>query len=732
MGIIARTLISISFLTGFLVSLQFIKAQAVFLAHYSAKELVFAVIYPVALWFFISFAIRKYDFRNKFVKTFIPLFVCAAIVLCSVILQVERNINYVFVWIFMAGLISELMRWGLYEMLERYVSPSKLGVVFSYQAIAQEVGIVSAVGFYALFPHVHLTQVSLATAVAAVAILIILVMFVNPRRLEFHFIARKSKDFKFFDKTYQPIFLSFLLMGLFAGVFRMSQDNLVNDFFKSHTLNQIELQKIISSAMLIGSFLQMIAAFINGRVIERNRVSPIKVISTTWTIHFLVGVGAIVTQTLWAHILFMSMSKGLAGFYYPALNRLSGSFKYLSGLTFKSNHIFGTIIFAGIVFAFIPHGEYVLPAVLALTFLFVLIQLWILKKKMIPMLEENIKSEYADESVRAAIGLSYLQPAHYVEKMSEVLHDNPSQLLKKQIILGLGYSHDPKSYDVLLDEFRSDKEEIQITVLEALKVAKSYKATKFALDLVLSNRKSLTPRVRLNAAQMIAALYGEKSIPILMLGLQLEDPRQLANVLEALSQFRHPELIDIFKGFANSPTPRVRANALMGLAQFPSEREFYKTEVLKTLNAPGMKELGQKISIFYLIGKNKNQEFKDTLTKLLVDQVKENNDFNNLDSLNLSYLQTLSWSLLRLGVKEGRDVFFDLLKATYKQPKAMSLLHFMLQLDQSERFDTLDQWINESEAPPTTRDMLIDYFEKSGFNLQEEIEYLKSMTLVKF
>lgn len=632
----------------------------------------------------------------------------------------------------MAGLFSEMMRWGLYEMLERYVSPSKLGVVFSYQAMAQELGIVTAVGFYAFFPHISLFQVSLTTTFAAIAILGILITFLNPRRLEFHFIARKSKDFKFLDKAYQPIFLSFLLMGLFAGVFRMSQDNLVNDFFKSHTLNQIELQKIISTAMLVGSFLQMLAAFINGRVIEHHRVSPIKVIATTWTVHFIVGLGAILSQTLSGHILFLSMSKGLAGFYYPALNRLSGSFKYLTGLTFKSNHIFGTIILAGIIFAFIPHGTMVLPTVLVITFLLVIGQLFILKRKLIPTLEQNIKSEYADESVRAAIGLSYLQPDDYVEKMSEILDEKPPQLLKKQIILGLGYSQDPKSYDVLLQEFRSDKEEIQITVLEALKVAKSYKATRFALDLVLSNRKSLTPRVRLNAAQMIAALYGEKSIPILMLGLKLEDPRQLANVLEALSQFRHPELVEIFKGYTNSTTPRVRANALMGLAQFPQEKEFYKTEILKTLEAPGMEELGQKISIFYLIGKNRNQEFVDSLEKLLKEQVKDIKDYANLDSLTLSYLQTLSWSLLRLGSKEGRAVLFELLQATYRQPKAMSLLHFMLQLDQNERFDTLDQWINDSEAPPTTREMLIEYFEKSGFNLQEEIEYLKSMNLVKF
>ncbi len=725
-------MVALSYLTGFLVSLQFIKAQAVFLSHYSAKQLVFAIIYPVAAWFFVSFALKRFEFRNRFVKTFIPIFVCAMVVLVSAIAQVERNIIYVFIWIFMAGLVSEVMRWGLYEMLERYVSPSKIGSVFSYQAMAQEVGVLSAVGLYAFFPLITLGHIEVVSAAIGGVMLLVLLTFLNKRRLEFHFIARKSKDFKFFDKAYQPIFFSFLLMGLFTGVFRMSQDNLVNAFYKDYAIDQIQLQSIISRAMLIGSCLQMMAAFINGRFVERFRVSPIKVIGSAWTIHIIVGFIAILSNSLWGHILFMSMSKGLAGFYYPALNRLSGSFKYLSGLTFRSNHIFGTIIFAALVFALIPEDSVPLPVLLISTFVLIIIQLFRLKTRMVPILEENIRSKHIDESVRAAIGLSYLKPDDFVERMSEVLHENPHQLLKKQIILGLGYSNDPKSYEVLLHEFRSDKEEIQITVLEALRVAKSYRATKFALDLVLSNRKALTPRVRLNAAQMIAALYGEKSIPILMLGLQLEDPRQLANVLEALSQFKHPELIEVFKSYVNSPTPRIRANALMGLFQFPSQRELYRSEIYKSLSIPEMQEVGQKISIFYLIGKNKNKEFADTLTDMLEKHVGGVKNFEKLDSLSLSYLQTLSWALLRLGVKEGRDVFFELLKTTFKQPKAMSLLHFLLQLDQEERYDAIDQWISGSDNPSTTREMLIEYFEKSGLNLQEEVEYLKSMNLVKF
>src|SRR5690606_19052886 len=110
---------------------------------------------------------------------------------------------------------------------------------------------------------------------------------------------------------------------------------------------------------------------------------------------------------------------------------------------------------------------------------------------------------------------------------------------------------------------------------------------------------------------------------ILMLGLQLEDPRQLANVLEALSQFKHPELIEVFKGYINSSTPRIRANALMGLSQFSSQRELYKSEIYKTLSIPEMQEIGQKISIFYLIGKNKNKEFAEPLKEMLEKHLRD-------------------------------------------------------------------------------------------------------------
>jgi hypothetical protein len=236
--------------------------------------------------------------------------------------------------------------------------------------------------------------------------------------------------------------------------------------------------------------------------------------------------------------------------------------------------------------------------------------------------------------------------------------------------------------------------------------------------------------VRLNAAQMLVALYGAKSIPILMLGLKTEDSRQLANVLEALSQFKDPELVEIYKIHAHSSVPRVRANALIGLYAFATEKSWVKQEVHKILSSTAANDLGFQISIFYTIGKNKISEFTPILTKLLEDHLKANDDFKSMNQLSLSYAQTLGWALLRLKVQQGADVLYSLLKAHIRSSEVKSPIHFILQLDTNERLDLLEKWIEFSKEKSNARDLLIHHFEKSGYDLQEEVEYLKSMNLV--
>jgi HEAT repeat protein len=687
------------------------------------------LVVPVAIWFFMLQFVQNKDWKNRFVRIFIPWMTLLGFALCMAIPATQSNYSWVIIWVFLSGVLSESLRWGLFEMAERYLSPSQIGVSASYQGIFYEFGIISASLILKFHPALSLNDISVASWVCVLCILGLMALFLNPRRLELYFIQRKKNPLFSFDHEYSKIIWVLALLGVTQGLFRMTQDSYVQTIFKINSQSALDIQKNISSVFLLGSVLQLSLLLFNAKVLEIKRISPTYIIIASFFLQIVAFGYAFTHRSVESAIIFLSLSKPHTGIFFVSLNRLMVFFKYTANIAMKTFNRMGNVIIGGLIFAAIPSSlktqEILIPTFCVLS----IVLLFRLKQTLIPVLEKNIKSTHPDECVRAAVGLSYIQPPQFVEKMSQILDEKPSHLLKKQIILALGYTKDQKSFDILQNEFRSDREEIQITVLEALKIAKSNKATRFILDLVLSHRKALTLRVRLNAAQMLAALYGAKSIPILMLGLKTEDPRQLANVLEALSQFKDPELVEIYKTYAHSGVPRVRANALIGLYGFPRERSWIKQEIHKILSSEKMDDLGFKISIFYTIGKNKITEFIPILKRLLEEHVKAHESFKSMDSLSLSYAQTLSWALLRLKVPLGAETLYKILREHIKSVEVKSPIHFILQLDASERLVLLVQWIALSKQQSEMRDVLIMHFEKSGYDLQEEIEYLKSMNL---
>ncbi len=717
----------LGFLNGLLLSIQFVKSQAYFLTYFSAKNLVFAFFAPLLIWYGISFLIRELLNRTGFVRTFLPwtLFLGISLTLSSFF--ASHSPYLVILWIFVAGVYSEFFRWSIMEMQERYINPSKLGLIYSYQAIWNELGLLLGLGLISAFPLMTLAQLSSFTwFVILLKCSVLYFIFMNPRTLEIHHIKQQSHFF-LKDLLGEKIYLLYIFMGLFFGLYKVAQDTIANTFFQLQSSNRIEIQNFISQAMLIGSFLQIMTAYIHGRIIEKQRLSPISTLYITWTVYFLLSLICIYENTLLSHILFLSLSKGFAGIYFPTTARISGSYENNKKISLRTFHFWGAVALTGFIFYFIPAKHSSLVILLGLSYFAILMTITKIKKYHAKDLEKLIFSENLADSVRAAIGLSYLKPQNYFQNIEEVLNKNPHKLLKKQIILGLGHIRDEKSIDRLIQEFNSDREEIQITVVEALKFAKSNKATKFALDLVLSNRKTLTPRVRLNASQIIAALYGEKSIPILMLGLQEDDNRMIANVIDALSQFQSRELIDIYKKYTLSKVPRVKANALIALLKYPDQKQPVCDEILRTLLSK--EELGEKISIFYVIGKNKVSIFKSQLLELYNKNLSAHEDYKNLDPLTLSYTQTLSWALLRLGVTEGYQSLFRLLDEITDPSKLKSILHFYVQLEDIEKFDCIDTWMMNTKDKALTQRRLIELFTSSGFDFTEEVSYLNSLQL---
>lgn len=726
---IQQILIAINYFIGFLCGLSFIRSQSEFLHYSQPKYLVILLIVPVIFWFFLLQFIQNKSWKNHFAKILAPWIIIIGSALCFVIPLGQKNLYFVGLWIFTTGIVVESFRWGLFEITERYLGPSKMGASISYQGIFYEFGIISASLLLKHSPDTSLAEISYLGGIFIFIIFLLMLYFLSPKRFEHYFIQRKETKLFHIEPEYSKLIFLFCIIGVTHGLFRMSQDAYSQAIFKMNSHSPLDIQKSISSVFLLGSLFQLTLFYFNAKVLEAKRISPIYIVMASFFVQILAFLNLLKNQTLENAILFLGVSKPHTGIYFISLNRLAAFFKFSAGLSMKSLNRLGAIVLGTALFAIIPATpvvqEYTMPLLCALS-IFIL---WKMRGELIPLLQKNILSPHPDECVRAAVGLTYAKPLKYVDTLSQVLEKNPSQFLRKQIILGLGHEKSKTSFEILEKEFLSDQEEIQITVLEALNFARSNKATRFILDLVLSHKKSLTLRVRLNAAKILASLYGTKSIPILMMGLRTEDPRLLANVLEALSQFRDPELIEIYKTHSRSEVPRIRANALIGLYQFKKEASWVKQEIHRILLSQDINDLGLKISIFYTIGKNKIKEFTPILENLLNEHLKNFESLKFMDALSLSYVQTLSWALLRLQISRGADVMLQLLLEHIRSPEVKSPLHFILQFDLKERVEIFENWIFNSQNKILVRDTLLKYFQSTGYDLHEEVEYLKAMNL---
>ncbi len=73
-----------------------------------------------------------------------------------------------------------------------------------------------------------------------------------------------------------------LCMGLVYGIYRLTQDALVKDYFRTHANSPEEIQHLLAGAAFAGTLVSISFYFINAKVIEKWRFSPIK----TWAVLF--------------------------------------------------------------------------------------------------------------------------------------------------------------------------------------------------------------------------------------------------------------------------------------------------------------------------------------------------------------------------------------------------------------------------------------------------------------
>ncbi len=634
------------------------------------------------------------------------------------------HLGFLALWVFALQFFAETSRLVQIELSNRYVNPAQVGSFYYFNLIGFEVGTLLATllilltGVEAQSPF-FISGLSFILACLWGAM--IAYRFGHRRQLEVRFTHRPI-DPQLLVPVTRAVFWGFLLFALSTGIFRQFQDFQVKSLIKATSSGSSEIFKNILLVYSLGSLLTILISTIFGVLSYRTRLSPFKAIGFAGAFLFLVQLLVFFAPSKEAFFFLGASARGLErGIYSPNMVLLLNFFVPLQrlGLRFMHHVVFLSgcgllFLILSVIQRFFPEGFllHISPWITLMGALGMFGVAAIFSSKFSRFFTESLKGGKVS-SILSAWGLSYLRPKGYSHLMKALLKQNPKKLLRKTIILGLGYAQDEVALETIIEEFKSDKEEIQMAVMEAVKNSKSYRGTNFILNVCLNGRDTHSLSVRLNAALLVGQLFGERAIALLMVGLEDKDPRIIANSLEALALFRKENLADIFKKFIHHPTIRVRANALMGLGLLPRFRKLFQDEISREMANPH-----SMASCLYVLGRIQDKSFEKKILDLVVTTD------SKLTSEQLQIQRLLAWALTQMGSVEGRLLWWSLLKKEYAQNENTdSIFHFFGQLKQSLRYACVEEWIKREADSKLAAKNVSEILKKSRFDFHDEAEY---------
>ena len=621
-------------------------------------------------------------------------------------------------WTFLVSFGSLALRWTTDELTTRHLNPAFAKTGFLLNAISYEVGGFMAllcvyVAGFSLAPEVF---VAAAMALEVVAAYLCIQTLARDTSLEVKMSPRPDAPKPGDIATYKPFFNVYLGSLFVFGLVRAHQEYATGYVVKSVLVTYDAIRERITSFYLQGTLLTIGLLALSAYVVERQRVSPIRLMQvaiggTMVALVFAFGAGGVVPFL----ILDLTRRSLEGGLFAPAGRMITGSLTgELRARLGTLGSIMGTsapLVVAALVLSVKSYFEWPLIVVF---FLLVCLLLGlgaltrVLEAKLEPLLNELIAHDDKATAVYAADLLSFLRPLGFRERMEAVLAVDTREILRKTVILGLGYVRDDKAYERIAREFDSDREEIQLAVLDALLAARHFRATQFLVNVVTTKKTSKSLRVRMSATGIVAAIYGKSGIPFLLNGLEDADERVVANTLEVLSRFREPSLRSSFERFLHHGTPRIRANAVIGLHGIAADEE----DVLKEARSMmATRDPSQVASILYAIGKERLTELHVQALVILPSPL----------SWDPMVRRCIGWALTRLGDKRGHDIFAELFDQDALPPAGY--MHFFAQLDPGERFDVVRSIALMRFDNPAALRRARSRLEDSLFDCHEEADY---------
>ncbi|MBT6179857.1 MAG: hypothetical protein HOI23_21630 [Deltaproteobacteria bacterium] len=715
----------LGFLVGGLLNFGRIGAEAYLLATFEPIHAVYVATVGSMLF---SFVLPRVDWeQSKFSKLALWVTLGFAALVLALVVTSPGHSTQALVWYLLIILSTAFHRWMCGEVLLRHLNPAVAQSYFAYLGTSYEIGTVVVIVASKVYPGdlgPNETMLCLVLMYLMVSGLLLL-QFVPTRNLEVRYQTGEDMGFDrdepaSFDK-FKGFYIFFGMLVICLGAAKVSESYLVSVVLKEELSSYAAIRGVMADYYLVASFFVILITIGIGRQVQRTHTSPIRLI-----IFYIASVLTVALVATWTDVFYAFLALAIVrrvaenSLLNPSVQMVITSFAGKLRTKLRSAHSIFYYSAVGVPLAMLysytsaalESERFLLGSIIITLLTIALVLLMGFEKRLVAALYQFVYEGNKTSAVGAVQALSFLKPPQYSEHMGELLSAEPKQVLRKTIIMGLGHvSHDDQTTETILHQFKSDKEEIQIAVLDALKLSNRYEAIQFLAKIMMAKEMSHSLKVRMNAAQMIASLYGRKAIPFLLNGLEDEDERVVANTLEVLSVFKDKNLARYFREFVEWPVPRVRANALMGLAHYRQDRELYEGITREILDGYDTQML---VSVLYVVGSLRDKTFMKHLDKLMTSQLAE----------DPMVRRGLAWAFTRLEDERGFELFAQLFGAPW-DGKEEPFMHFVSQLSRHLRFD-LVKYIAIRYYDDT--DVIIALNEKlevSHFDFHEEIQYLE-------
>lgn len=683
-------LMTLAALIGGAINLNLITALAYLLSILPAVYSVYAVVVSALLFTALLKYVRLTGVKYaRYAALMFFVFGTASIALPYISMS---EFLYATSWLLLAMFARLFFKWILTDLTIRHLNPAEAKSYFAYTASSYEVGTLGVMLFIqfssGLSPQWVTTSVGIAAFVMS-GLLLGTLARANRMEIRFH----KTPDHQeglYSHAAFSKLLKLMITVSLLFGLFEMMADFSVKVMLKEALGDFHTIREIIARAYIASSAILIFMLLFSGNWIKQKRVSPIKLYGVYIAINICAAVFVLWEPSVFRVVVFYTVFMvTLKAFYMPSTQLLLSYFPPIQRQKLHASYNFFYWVVPNVMIAVcasyvdgLGFDEYRNSLLLGLLVVgcCVLALLLVFKAFLIRFFYNAVFSERKAPAIFAVDALSYLNPKDFSKQMLRLLSQNPKKLLRKTVILGLGGRGDEAAKDAIIKEFRSDKEEIQIAVLQSMMRVSSYQQITFIIDVLLHKQQALTSEVRINATQVLARIYGKKAIPILLFGLDTEEDRLKANIIETLDTFHTASLIPVFKRYVDSPTHRLKGNALMALLSFRRTRVEARDELKSMLNSDDPNSVA---SALYAVAVKKDRSFLPLIKEL----------YQRREMIKKPIVRRgLAFCFSMLEHPMGMHIFIHQLHAHYRQEtNARGVIHFFAKLPQRIRFQLLER-----------------------------------------